>query len=81
MQELTTLTNFLGWCSVINIALLSYAMVMITLFRGPVKRIHQKMFSINDADLDASYFNYLANYKIAILIFNLVPYVALKLMS
>ena len=81
MSDLNTLTSFLGWCSVINIGLLLYATLMLTFFRDFVKRIHSKMFGLSDTELETSYFNYLANFKIAVLIFNLAPYVALKLMS
>lgn len=81
MQFISEMTNFFGWCSVINIGLLLYMTLMFTLFRSFVKSLHAKMFGLPEVDLDKAYFNYLANYKIAILIFNLVPYLALKLMS
>ena len=81
MQSINEITSFFGWCSVINIGLLSYMTLMLTLFRTFVKNLHAKMFGLSEIDLDKAYFNYLANYKIAILVFNLVPYVALKLMS
>ena len=42
---------------------------------------HGKMFGLSEADLSRQYFQYVANYKIAIVVFNLVPYIALVLMT
>ena len=44
-------------------------------------RIHSNFFSLREDDLRRAYFDYLARYKIAIFIFNLAPYGALKLMA
>lgn len=81
MFTVATVTELLGWSLVINIAVLIYAAVMVVLFRDWVGGIHGRMFDLSKKDLDISYFNYLANYKIAIFIFNLVPYLALKIMA
>ena len=81
MNSLETLTMFLGWCTVINIGVLVVASIFVTLMRGPVARMHNKMFGLDDADLSRQYFQYLAQYKIAIFILNLVPYIALKIMG
>jgi hypothetical protein len=74
-------TAFFGWCSVINIALLLLATVFISAFNRFTKTIHAKMFHVSMTELDIIYFSYLAYYKLGILIFNIVPYVALKLMA
>ena len=75
------LTTALGWCLAINIVLLGFAALVVTGFRSLVLHIHGKLFGLSDDDLVKGYFQYLANYKIAIIVFNLVPYVVLKLMS
>ncbi len=77
MSSLETLTAFFGWCTVINIGLLMVAAVVLGLMRGPISQIHAKMFNLNESDLSREYFRYLAQYKIAVLVLNLVPYVAL----
>ncbi len=81
MSSLETFTAFLGWCTVINIGLLMVAAVVLGLMRGPISRIHAKMFDLNESDLSRGYFQYLAQYKIAILVLNVVPYVALKIIA
>lgn len=79
MDNLNVLTAFLGWCSVINIAILLFTTVVLAFCGGFVKSLHSKLFNINLSELEVVYFKYLANYKILILIFNLVPYLALRL--
>ncbi len=81
MSSLQTLTAFLGWCTVINIGLLMFAAVVLGLVRGPISQIHAKMYDLNESDLSRGYFQYLAQYKIAVLVLNLVPYVALKMIA
>ena len=81
MISIDTLTELLGWCSIINIGILLFAMLMTTLLRESISAIHGKLFGLDNADIARAYFQYLAQYKIAILIFNLVPYFTLKIMT
>jgi hypothetical protein len=78
MGSLDTLREFFGWCTLINAGLLVAAAAALIPFRGPISSIHGRMFGLGEADLSRAYFQYLAHYKIAILVFNLVPYVALR---
>ena len=50
-------------------------------FRKPIKKIHSQLAAVAYDRLDELYFSYLGNYKIAIIIFNLAPYVAFKVMA
>ena len=77
MSSAETLREFLGWCTVINFGMLIIASMFVGPLRGAIQGIHSKMFGLNEEQLTAAYFQYVANYKIAILVFNLVPYLAL----
>lgn len=78
MSTLETVTEALGWCTAINIGLLAVAALILVSMRDLVISIHRKMFSLNEETLSCAYLQYLAQYKIAILVLNLVPYIALK---
>ena len=80
-MAMETWATFLGWCTVINIGVLLFSTVAIMIFKDPVVRLHSKLFGLNADDLPMMYFNYLGNYKIAIYMLNLVPYIALKVMA
>lgn len=81
MISIEVLTTFFGWCSVINVGVLVFTTVVLMLMKDAISSIHAKLFGVNQENLPLIYFEYLGHYKIAILVFNLVPYLALKLMA
>jgi hypothetical protein len=76
-----TLTEFLGWSLVINVGVFVFVSVSLILMRSFVTNLHGKMFGLSETDLSRAYFQYLANYKLLIMVFNLAPYIDLKMMS
>ena len=81
MSSMETLTAFFGWCTAINFGMLLVASIMLAFMRSGMSTIHGKMFELSEGYLSRAYFQYLAQYKIAIFVFNLVPYVALRIMT
>lgn len=81
MSSMEALTTFFGWCTALNLGLLIVASVSLVAMGGSMSKIHSKMFRLSDEDLSRTYFQYLAQYKIGIFVFNLVPYIALKMMN
>ena len=75
-----TVTAVLGWCTVLNMGMLAFAAAMLILLGKPVRKIHGRLFGLRDEDLSRAYLQYLAQYKIAIFVFNLAPYVALRIL-
>ena len=80
MNTLESIRTFFGWCSVLNIGLLMISSVCLVVCRGWISGIHKKMFALDEADLAHAYFRYLATYKVLILVFNVIPYIALRIM-
>jgi hypothetical protein len=80
VNSIEAITTFFGWTTVINVALLTFSSIMIIVTRGSISRIHGRMFGLESVDLSRAYFQYIAQYKIAIIVFSLTPYIALKLM-
>ena len=81
MNTIETITEFFGWCSVINIGILVLSSILVIAIRGTAVRIHGKMFNLDERTLSEAYLQYLAQYKIATIVFSIVPYFALKLMG
>ena len=81
MFTLAQLTELLGWAAIINIAYLILASLVIMTMKGVVSSIHKKMFKLDDKEIGALYFKFLANYKVATLVFIVAPYLALKIMG
>ena len=80
-MDIHQLTLFLGWCTVINVSVLTVSTVLLSAFKTFVITIHSKLLGIECAALPPLYFRYLANYKVLVMVFNVGPYLALKLMG
>ena len=80
-MTLDYLTSFLGWCSVINIVILMLSALMLSCCKMSIPKLHSKMFGVDMNDLPLEYFRFLGNYKLAIFVFNIVPYIALRIMT
>lgn len=80
MTSLETLAAFLGWCTLINMGMLILASLAMVSMRETMTKMHRSMFGLDDTDLARAYFQYLAQYKILVFVFNLMPYLALRIM-
>ncbi len=79
MTSIETLTTFFGWCSVINIVILLGLLV-----RGIVVRklkLAEWAFGVSEEEVKTAYMNVFMQYRSAILILNVTPYIALKVMA
>ena len=79
-MEITQLTTFLGWTTLINFGLITLTSIILIAFKGSIVKIHSELFSISEKGLYEAYLNFLAQYKVLIIVLNLVPYLALRLM-
>ena len=75
------LAAFFGWMSVINIGLLIVTFLGLTALRGVLYPIHAEIFAVNVNDLPRIYLEFIAEYRSLIMVFNLVPYIALKIIG
>jgi hypothetical protein len=67
------------WCTVINYALLMVWVAMVVFAKEPCYRLTSRWFSVPLASFDLVNYAGIAAYKLAILMFNLVPLLALHL--
>lgn len=74
-------TSFLGWCSVLNIGLLLVSTISVTFLKHIVSKLHSRMLGVEKSQLPPIYMQFLANYKLAIIVLNIVPYIALRIMG
>lgn len=74
-----TLQQVLGWCTLINFAILMVWFLMFLLAHGFMYRKHAAMFRMSVETFDALHYGLIGGYKLLIIVFNLVPYLALHL--
>ncbi|MFT4612898.1 MAG: hypothetical protein ACI9NT_000031 [Bacteroidia bacterium] len=74
-------TTFLGWCTVLSMSLLALTALCLAVMRAFVISVHTGLYDIPEDQLKAMYFDYMAKFKLLIIVFNLLPYCALKIMG
>lgn len=80
-MSMQAVREVLGWCALLNLGFLAFAGLVLMLASAPIKRLHGRMLGLSEDDLSRAYFQYLAQYKIAVFVFNLAPYLALRIVA
>jgi len=81
MMNIEILIPFLGWCAVINIGILVYWACFLFLAPGWLYRISSKWVQIPEEQFFTMHFTLYGAFKLAILFFNIAPYLALRIIS
>lgn len=73
--------NALGWCTVINFGVVLVWFLFFALAHDWVYRFHSKWFKLSVEKFDSIHYAGLALYETGILLFNLAPYLALRIVG
>lgn len=76
-----TIRDVLGWCSVINFGLLLWWWIFLMLAHDFVYRFHGKWFNLTVEQFDAIHYKGMMFYKLCLFLFNIVPYLALRIVG
>ena len=68
-----------GWMTLINFVFYTFAAVMLISARDWTANFQAKVTGVDPEEMKALYLGYLSTYKIAILMLNLIPYIALRI--
>ena len=74
-----TLAAIFGWMTVINVVIYTWAALWLILRRGWITRFQSRLLGISPDEMGRAYVDYLAMFKIAIIMLNFAPYVALRI--
>jgi len=80
-MTIETLREFLLWCMVINVGLLIFSWLLLLAARDFIYRIHGRMFRLPEEKIASSWYKSMAFYKILIIVFNVIPYIALRIIE
>lgn len=75
------LLGMLGWSIVINIGLLLWWFLWFMFAHDFAYRMHSKWFKIPVEKFNAIHYAGMAFYKVTIIVFNVVPYLALRIIT
>lgn len=81
MMSMELIRDMLAWCAVINLGLLIGWFLFFSLAHNWMYSLHQKWFQLTVEQFDTIHYVGMALFKIGILLFNLVPYLALRIVG
>ena len=71
---------FLLWCTIINYGILLTWFLVFVFARDWIQRVHSRWFHLSHEQFDALHYIGMSVFKIGIMLFNLVPFVALSIL-
>jgi hypothetical protein len=80
-MSIEALRHFLAWCTVINYIILIVWCLAIVFARVPISRLQGRFFDLPVDKFNSINYLGISFYKIGIMLFNLVPYLALRIMA
>ena len=76
-MDIQAVTAFFMWCTIINIVIFTLLTLLIIMTSDLAFRIHGKWFNLSRESFDKIVYGWLGAYKLIIITFNLVPFLAL----
>ena len=80
-MTLEIIRDALGWCTLINFGILLAWGLGFLLARDFMFRIHSRLFKLSEEQFDVIHYTGMAFFKMVILVFNLTPYLALRIVG
>ena len=80
-MDMTALTAIFGWMLVINLVIYTFSAIFILFARDWVSNFEARLTGVPAEDWPRIFVDYLSHYKIAILVFNLAPWLALVIVG
>jgi hypothetical protein len=76
-MDITTVRAFFMWCTIINVGLLGLCCLVCAFLSDFSYRMNNRMFSISRETFNVAFCSFIGLFKILVIVFNIVPYIAL----
>ncbi|MEN8136262.1 MAG: DUF6868 family protein [Thermodesulfobacteriota bacterium] len=73
--------NALGWCGVINFGMLLLWFLVFSFAPALIYRTHGKWYKLSEEKISEIHYNGMLFFKLGIFLFNIVPYLALRIVG
>jgi hypothetical protein len=80
-MDVQLLTQFFMWCTILNFGFLMFSFLFLVFGSAFVYRVHSKWFPMQRETFNVVLYSFLGMYKIVWLVFNVVPWAALKIIG
>jgi len=76
-MDIQTITSFFMWCSIINIGFLIFLALVYMLMPNLAYQLQSKFIPISRETFDIVFYSFIGFFKVVVLVFNVVPWIAL----
>ena len=80
-MDMTEVTAIFGWMLVINLVIYTWSALWIIFARDFVTRMQARIMGVPEEEWPRLYTHYLSHYKLMLIVFNLAPYLALRIVG
>ena len=80
-MDIDSIRAFFMWCTILNLGLLCVSSLICICCKDWAYKMHSKWFPISRNAFNVAMYGFLGFFKILVLIFNLVPYLALLILG
>ncbi len=80
-MNIVTLRTFLMWCTILNVGLMALAFLVLALARDWVYRMHSRWFPMPREAFNVVIYSFLGVMKLFVWVFNIIPLLALVIMT
>ena len=78
-MTLDLIRNVLGWCAILNMGILFWWFIFIAFAHDLTYRMHRQFIHISEEEFDRIHYAGMTFFKLAVFFFNIVPYLALRI--
>ena len=80
-MDFQMLTEFFMWCTILNCGLMILSFILVISMMDFIYKKHTHWFPMSRETFNVVMYSYLGIYKIGIILFNLVPWLALLILG
>lgn len=75
------LSSLLGWATVINLGIVTVWFLAFLFYHDALFRLHSQWFKLSEEKFDTIHYAGMAFYKLGTYLFNLVPFLAIQIVT
>lgn len=80
-MDIQTIRAFFMWCTIVNAALLIWSFLVCAYAGDRIYRMHGKWFPMPRETFNVAIYSFIGLYKVLVIVFNAVPYIALLIVG
>jgi hypothetical protein len=80
-MDIDSIRAFFMWCTILNFALMLLSSLVCICAGNWVYPIHSKLFSVSRETFNVAVYSFIGLYKILVIVFNVIPYIALSIVG